>query len=194
MSSATDKANYVGPANVPDQFWQKDVYEAESVGADPYLLAAIAQHETQFGTLGAGQEGYVLGYGYPAPGKGNPVYKGLDNQLFYSGLKVNEFFAGAPITEQGLKDFQDQSWKAADPNWYKGVWQIYQGYNPPNKGESIADSIAKGIQGTPWGAAYNAGASVRKVVDNASSNAAFYATMVIIALVGVFFFTKIWQK
>lgn len=199
MSSVTDFVN----SNIPDNFWSLDVNAATSAGADPYLLAAIAQHETDYGSLGAGQEGYALGYGYPAPGKGNSMYKGLDNQLFYSGLQVNEWFSGGgggntgvldgsiPITKDSLYQFALTSWKpgaSSDPvstqanakAWADSVWAIYSGYNKDpalTKDNSVVKKVG----------------DVVSVVSNAGKTA-YYATMVILALVGVFFFTRIWSK
>ena len=204
LSSSTDKAN----SNIPDNFWSVDVNAATSAGADPYLLAAIAQHETQFGTLGAGQEGYALGYGYPAPGQGNPMYKGLDNQLFYAGLQVNEFFSGGgaagsdsllassvPVTPDSLYQFALTSWKpgaSADPvssaanakAWANSVWSIYSGYTKDSSLTKDNSTIAKvgGVVNT-----------VKAVTSNAGSTA-YFATMVILALVGIFFFVRIWSK
>ncbi len=191
MSSSTDKAN----SSIPDNFWSVDVNAATSAGADPYLLAAIAQHETQFGTLGAGQEGYALGYGYPAPGQGNPMYKGLDNQLFYSGLKVNEFFSGDQVTPDSLYQFALTSWKpgaSSDPvssaanakAWADSVWSIYSGYTRDpalTKDNSLYGQVSSAVS------------TVKSVTSNAG-NTAYFATMVILALVGIFFFVRIWAK
>jgi hypothetical protein len=191
LSTVTDKANYVGPANVPDTFWQADLESVKSTGADPYLMAAIAQHETDFGTLGAGTEGYTLGYGYPGPGQGDPTYLGVTKQLFYAGLQSAGFFKGQPVTEQGLKDFQAQSWKAGDPAWYKGVWSIYQGMTG---GTPIVptDGTLGHIGGGPLGA-------VGTVVDTLSQpnilvgKVVYVGVMAGIVGLGIFFFVKIWK-
>ena len=59
-------------------------------GVDPYLIAAIGWHETHWGQLGWGKEGYYLGVGCYSETKANPAFKGLDKQLGWAVPRIAE--------------------------------------------------------------------------------------------------------
>jgi hypothetical protein len=184
MDTLQELTNYSGPAGIPTNFWSVDVQKAIDTGADPYLLAAIAQHETAFGTLGAGREGYTLGYGYPAPGQGDPFYQGVDNQLFYAGQQINSYFNGDPITYEGLLSFAQNSWKPGDPKaWADSVWNIYQGYQGKDpkltgtQGKSIAEKVK----------------DVANIPSKIASSAAYFLALVLIIFVGLYSVQKIFS-
>jgi cell wall-associated NlpC family hydrolase len=96
-------------------------------GIDPRLLLAIGGHETRWGTLGAGRQGYTLGYGATDTGLLNQ-YAGVANQ--YRG-------AAKTLAGWGARSIKDvlagkASRYATDPAWEKGVGQTYAslGGNP----------------------------------------------------------------
>jgi murein DD-endopeptidase MepM/ murein hydrolase activator NlpD len=87
---------------------------------DPRLLLAIGGHETHWGTLGAGRQGYTLGYGATDTGLLNQ-YAGVANQ--YRG-------AAKTLAGWGARSIGDvlagkASRYATDPAWEKGVAQTY---------------------------------------------------------------------
>lgn len=140
------------PSGVPTDFWNKAVYYGDRYHADPFLLAAIAKHETNYGELGAGQKGYVLGYGYTDSG---PIFgptTTVDQQLDGVARKASSFFGSNPVTPQGIQDFENQSWKASDPAWASGVAAAYNqlkggSWMDPNQiGNAIGDALANGTR------------------------------------------------
>ena len=92
-------------------------------GIDPNVLLAIAGHETQWGTTGAGrpsQGNYALGYGV-TDSKTLSKYAGLENQYKYAAMTLSHW---------GVKSINDiLAGKAAsyatDPNWEHGVASVY---------------------------------------------------------------------
>jgi hypothetical protein len=121
--------NYTAPGSIPADFWVKAVQYSKVTGADPYLLSAIAQHETGFGTLGAGRQGYTLGYGVYSETLQNPLYKGTENQLMFAGRQIESYFGSKPVTLQSLTDFMKNSWKPGDQEWAAKVYKYYAGYD-----------------------------------------------------------------
>ena len=152
------------PAEVPAWFWQRDVAESKITGADPYLLAAIAQHETQFGTLGVGRQG-ILGYDVIGANGPNAQYAGVDNQLYYAGLMVKKFFKGQPITAKNLQTFDATTWRAADPTWAQDVWRSYSPmwYLDPQEGAGGVQNAITHAAGAPWSEATNFLGNITKV-------------------------------
>ncbi len=112
---------------------------------NPELLIAIGWHETKMGALGAGQQGYYLGYGVPT--KGNPIskYQGLENQIKYGTKKVEKFVnLESPSLEQltnlglGIGVPSDMGWNPGyydtagnyiqtGDKWASSIWSIYSG-------------------------------------------------------------------
>jgi murein DD-endopeptidase MepM/ murein hydrolase activator NlpD len=90
-------------------------------GIDPRLLLAIGGHETRWGTLGAGRQGYTLGYGATDTGLLNQ-YAGVANQ--YRG-------AAKTLAGWGARSIKDvlagkASRYATDPGWERGVASTYR--------------------------------------------------------------------
>jgi Mannosyl-glycoprotein endo-beta-N-acetylglucosaminidase len=92
-------------------------------GVDPKLLLAIAGHETEWGTTGAGrpsQGSFALGYGVTDSGILGK-YHGLQNQYRY---------AASTLSDWGAKTLADvlagkASRYATDPGWEQGVRSVY---------------------------------------------------------------------
>jgi murein DD-endopeptidase MepM/ murein hydrolase activator NlpD len=90
-------------------------------GIDPRLLLAIGGHETHWGSLGAGRQGYTLGYGATDTGLLNQ-YAGVANQ--YRG-------AAKTLAGWGARSIGDvlagkASRYATDPGWERGVASTYR--------------------------------------------------------------------
>jgi len=112
---------------VPILFMDKAIASAKITSVDPLLLCAISKHETNFGVLGAGRQGYELGYGQYSDNVADPRFKGLDNQLLYAGKQWVNFTGGASVTFSTLLNFSINSWKAGNPQaWANDVWYWYQ--------------------------------------------------------------------
>lgn len=91
------------------------------------LLAAIGQHETHWGQLGAGKQGWYLGYGYYPGSTVAEQYKGLLPQLQGASSQIANFFRNKSLTWENWQDFARQSWRPGDPRaWAESTWTIYQ--------------------------------------------------------------------
>lgn len=195
--------NYTAPGDVPAEFWKEALKYSKQTGADPYLLAAIGKHETGYGTLGAGRDGFALGYGYYAPGNFNINYMDIpgryDVQLYSAGRQINSFFGSKPVTQDSIKAFMEQSWKPGDQNWYKGVWSIYESYNKDpalqNHNPGFIDKIGTVADDSPLGAAKKAGETVGNLVSGKYNGPiAFFVILVLIGVMGFFSFSKIFTN
>lgn len=119
------------PAGMPDSQWQTAVNYGSIYGVPPEFLAAIAQHETGFGTLGWGrpsQGEYILGYGAYSDTRADSKYSGADNQFRYAARQIGNFFGGKSYNEGTIQDFARQSWRPGNPDaWASSVNKIFQG-------------------------------------------------------------------
>lgn len=139
-------------AEIPEKFWNQALDVAEEKGVDPYLLAAIAQHETGFGTLGAGRDGFALGYGVWTKGEPSPKWQDapgeFTNQLTGAANQIATWFNGLSVSPETLKGFKEYSWKPGtyDQNgnyiisstWDKSVWKYYESYE---KNPALAKNV-----------------------------------------------------
>lgn len=119
---------------------------AQAYGVDYKLILAIAKHETDMGTKGAGTEeagSYICGYGVYDNGTKDSRYAGIPNQCKYVAKRIYQAIGNVPITEEAIEKLRTggnlgpKYIYATDPNWTKGVWQAYQSlpsypqmYNP----------------------------------------------------------------
>lgn len=124
------------------------VYWAKYVAGKDYdyrFICAVAQHETQFGTAGAGRDSqgnFILGYGYfgDTNGDGQPEYidslKGIENQIKGFDKRFRQTMHGPngfKITSQDdvIYFYKGEEWGsgkqyAGDTNWPYAVWPIYR--------------------------------------------------------------------
>ncbi len=103
----------------------RQVAQIYNVPAD--LLAAIGWHETQWGRLGAGRQGWFLGYGYYPGSTVAEQYRGLLPQLQGAASQIANFFRGRELTYENWLAFARQSWRPGNPDsWAKSTWTIYQ--------------------------------------------------------------------
>lgn len=102
------------------------------------LLAAIGWHETHWGELGAGREGWYLGYGYYPGSTVAEKYRGLLPQLIGAAKQISDYFKGKELTYENWLAFSRESWRAGDPDaWAAGTWKVYQDLGGPvNSGPS----------------------------------------------------------
>jgi len=168
--------SYTKPGEVPYAFWFNAIRAGTEYGVDPYLLAAIAKHETNYGTLGAGREGYALGYGYgdtTVNSKWKDTPGGSINQLRGVAWKIKDQFGSDPISLASLNLFNTNSWKATDQGWGAGVWSAYLNLN---KDGSSTGNTFKDFITDPAG-------TVTKGVSEGAARIAGGATYILILLV-----------
>lgn len=99
----------------------------QKYGVDPYILVAIGLHETQWGTAGAGRQGYTLGVGVPDGGGLQTQYQGLSAQLDQAAriLVRNGVHNIQDIAAGKLAPSNGQVKYASDPGWSNNVIGIY---------------------------------------------------------------------
>ena len=174
---------YTKPGEVPYAFWFNAIRAGQEYGVDPYLLAAIGKHETGYGTLGAGRQGYALGYGY---GDNTIISKWKDtpggsiNQLRGVAWKIKDQFGSNPISLSSLNSFNKNSWKATDQGWGAGVWSAYQNLN--KDGSAIGNTF-KGLLTDPVGTVTD---GLSEGLAKIAGGAAYILMLLVIAGVALF--------
>jgi hypothetical protein len=114
------KPNFISNAD-----WQLVLKYASDFPNEEYLIAAIGWHETNWGRLGAGKIGWILGYGYYPGSAVAEKYKGLENQLIGACGMLRDHFS-PPITLASVRTFSINNWKASAPeSWANSVYKIY---------------------------------------------------------------------
>lgn len=133
--------------------WQLTRQVAAQYGVDPLLLAAIGWHETHWGRLGAGRNGWHLGYAYYPGSTLKDQYKGLDRQLHGAASHVQRHFRG-PLTYENLLQYSRNAWRAGDPDaWARSVWTIYTNLVDDLTGADTSPSVTVGginLDDLPW--------------------------------------------
>ena len=128
----------------PSTFWSEALQVGAEYGVNPYLLSAISEHETEWGSLGAGRDGYSLGVGVYDTGDPNSNYQDTTGdytkQLTWAAQSIAKNFSG-DVTEQNIKNYQIVSGYATDSDWASGVWDAYQGL-------AVQTNLAKPAQAT----------------------------------------------
>jgi peptidoglycan hydrolase-like protein with peptidoglycan-binding domain len=125
MPGEMSKWHRARPLFIPSTEWRLVLDYCDKYGADPAIVAAIGWHETHWGQLGAGKEGYTLGVGVLGKGKKLKQFKGLGAQLAWAVPRLANAMAGG-VTLQKLTDFAKRVWKPGNPeNWALSVWRIY---------------------------------------------------------------------
>lgn len=119
------------PAWIPVTDWSSVQGLASSLSSQPDVLsgltAAIGKHETDWGQLGAGRQGYYLGVGVPSSGAPLQQYSGLQNQLGWAMPRLAAWFRDGTVTFDRLVQFARNVWKPDDPeSWARGVYTGYQ--------------------------------------------------------------------
>jgi len=188
------KADYeTGVSNVtysaiPENFWKEATAIGGSYGTDPLLLAAIAKHETTFGTEGAGRDGFALGVGVYDSGNPNSNYQDsagdYTKQLTWAANSLANNFSG-PVTEESIKAYQNASGYATDPDWAKGVYRNYLELKNSKKASAVKPPSAAEINDAKTSAAYadiqtalNNGVDPETVKQNILSHSADYSPFV----------------
>ena len=110
--------------------WDVIFKYAEAYNVDPVLLAAIGAHETKWGELGQGRNGWHTGYGI-----GQPQYHGLENQVKYTAIKMSKWgmepgSVSLDRLYQGNDGHLPSGIYATDENlpygtWPEAVWRYY---------------------------------------------------------------------
>jgi len=147
----TGRSGGVAPTNVPSKFWDAAVAAGNATGVDPILLAAIGQHETQWGTNPNSYPGFSMGYGDYGPGPNNKEWKYGDtpgeftNQTLSAAKQISGYMKGKPVTKDSLNDFMNNSWKPGDRKWADGVWNSYQSLGGTGGGAQVSLNVPKSI-------------------------------------------------
>lgn len=107
------------------------LYEiAEKFNVDPKLILAIGWHETQWGRLGDGKKGMVLGYGSFDSGS-DYSYAGFEKQVTGVAQKLKSWgmtpgAVSLSRLELGNKGLLPSGIYATDSNWPNAVWTVYK--------------------------------------------------------------------
>ncbi|MDP4240783.1 MAG: hypothetical protein Q8904_15075 [Bacteroidota bacterium] len=142
----------VKPAKVPQKFWDAAVNAYQKTGVDPYLISAIGQIETQWGTNKNSYPGFSMGYGDYSPGPSGKIWKYGDTpgeftvQTYSAAKQIGGYMGSKPLTQQNLTDFSINSWKAGSNNadrvrWANNVWSAYTGLTSTKGGATVDPSI-----------------------------------------------------
>lgn len=116
---------WLRPRFISGEEWELVTDYALRFDIDPYLIAAIGWHETHWGKLGAGREGYLLGVGVLDPKTKLKRFQGLENQLRWSASKISKYPLN-PANYSHLLNFAMTVWRPGDPvSWAKSVYNIY---------------------------------------------------------------------
>ena len=122
---------------------------ARSFGVDPNLIAAIGWHETHWNQLGAGRDGYTLGYGVPSSGERLTKYQGTENQVRGAAGKISRWqtFLGRALTIADMDAFAfgkrsnpsaPLGWQPDDPGaWARSVSRIWSGLSGNTAAEGV---------------------------------------------------------
>ena len=119
--------------HIPEEFqhipWGKIVRVAREFNVCPYLIAAIGQHETQWGRLGLGRYGFYTGYGAFDHGP-DFRFARLDIQVRGTARMMREWGMrpGRVCLDRLLAGNRGEFGRiyATDPRWAFGVWRHYQ--------------------------------------------------------------------
>ncbi len=113
------------PGFVPGDDWSM-VQQACPAPHLQLLVAAIGWHETHWGTLGAGTQGYILGVGVTAAGP-DPTFTGLPAQLAWACPRLASAFpVDTAVTRDALIAFGRDVYAVPDPqSWGADVFTQY---------------------------------------------------------------------
>ncbi len=111
------------PGVPPDQLAMAQMV-GQKYGVDPLMLLAIAKHETGYGTLGAGREGYTLGWL-------DQNSLGPQAQYEATARKLGRLGQGSPASIPDIQQWYAPVGAGNDPtglnqNWISGVQAAYQ--------------------------------------------------------------------
>ena len=131
------------PDFIPEADWQATVAICSRWKVDPYFIAAIGWHETHWGKLGAGVNGWILGYGYFPGSTVKEKYRGLYKQVEGACQQISRDMK-LPITLVNVINFAVTSWKSGAPrSWAASIFSIWsnlvKGIIPPYTPTEIED-------------------------------------------------------
>ena len=113
------------PDFIQPQEWKTLLKYCIVNNVNPYLITAIGLHETGWGTLGWGKEGYILGVGCYSETNADKSLQGFDTQIAWATQAISKFFNLHPLKEE-ITEFAGKIWKPGDPlAWAQSVWSIY---------------------------------------------------------------------
>lgn len=120
------------PSWVPASQWATLVSYADRYDSYPEVYAAIGWHETHWGQLGAGRQGYILGVGVPNSSTELTQFAGLTAQLNWTAPRVQTVI-DRQATYAAFLTYASTVQKpgAGYVAWAKSVWLIYQQIGGP---------------------------------------------------------------
>ncbi|MGM7682862.1 M23 family metallopeptidase [Cytobacillus sp. Hm23] len=149
-------------------YWAHEKVKEFALPSDcAYFLLAIAWHETQFGTTGAGRDesgSFVLGYGVFDSGK-EGKYAGIETQMHYGAKRIKDALSSRGFIPKSFNDvsyfwsggdYGNYQW-ATDTGWPVGVWTAYKQvttekgkYQPPQLPSGEVSSDNTGERNVQW--------------------------------------------
>jgi len=121
------------PAWMPQADWEVVTQTCLDV-TSRYLAAAIGWHETNWGRVGAGRDGYTLGVGVTDRGE-DPQFQGLPSQLGWACPRLVQAFGDGVVTEARVIAFGRDVYQVPDPvSWGHDVYGIYVSIATPPLG------------------------------------------------------------
>lgn len=125
---------------MPESDWIKVQYYADKYNTEPELIAAIGWHETHWGQLGWGREGFYLGVGAYSETEADYSFQGLDNQLAWAAPRLGKYLDKS-VTLERLTWFARNIWKPGAPDaWARSVYEIYLQLSGSSSGGTSAEA------------------------------------------------------
>ncbi len=92
---------------------------------NPYFIAAIGWHETHWGQLGAGRNGFHLGVSVYPPHYGLDQFRGVQAQVAWAAERVNLYLPD-PVDQAAVIEFNRATGYSESPeSWGASVWAIF---------------------------------------------------------------------
>jgi hypothetical protein len=148
---------------------------AKYPGVDYRFLLAIAQHETEMGTTGAGQEplNAILGYDVTgAEGHPRPEYQGFDNQMYYGAKRVYDSMKSKNFkttTKDDVEYFHNggdmgtaYTWSGSGQSWIDETWTCLQTIMTNSTAWDVPDDVGGESISSTFGSIKGSAVNVRK--------------------------------
>ena len=119
------------PSWIPASQWSFLVQQAAAHNTYPEVFAAIGKWETDWGTEGAGRQGYILGVGVPNNTTELTQFACLTAQVAWTAPRAGQV-VDRNVTYAGFLNYARTVQKPGNPvAWAQGVWSLYQQIGGP---------------------------------------------------------------
>jgi len=113
------------PWFVPEDDWNIVTHICWPYNVNPYFIAAIGWHETNWGRAGAGRQGYHLGVSVYPPHYGLEQFRGVRPQVLWAAKRINLYMI-SPITLQAAINWNRAVGYSLHPeSWGRSVYSIF---------------------------------------------------------------------